>query len=234
MSNPLPICGPSYEYLDKFAAVERLVNWYLNVNESPDEKKFQFALAECPGNAPFGQLPVPTPFNQPNRGLIFAPNEGLYGVNGDVVFSMDHLGAYTNIGTIAGGSGISSPVSMSINGQGQIFIAEFATGFGLGYVIPPGGGAGSLISLAANPDFLGATYGTFQDGYTIVINGGIGTQQFQISGNPGTPLGDSTIWDAANISIQAGQNDSQQAIISTREYLYLIGSRRSQIYYNAG
>ena len=37
---------------------------------SAEEKKFKIALAPCPGNLQFGPLPVPVPFNQPNRGLI--------------------------------------------------------------------------------------------------------------------------------------------------------------------
>ena len=47
-------------------------------------------------------------------------------------------------------------------------------------------------------------------------------------------MGDATVWDAANVSIQAGQADYLRAIISSREYLHLMGHRRSQVYYDVG
>jgi hypothetical protein len=81
-------------------------------------------------------------------------------------------------------------------------------------------------------DFLGGAYCTFQDGYLIVITPN--SNQFQISGDNAVPVGDMTRWSAANISIQAGQQDLLVACISSREYLRLFGQRRSQVDTNVG
>lgn len=216
--------GPSYHYLSKYAAVERTVGYYLVANEAPqEESKFKFEATPAPGNQAFCTLPVPAPFNQPNRALLELRGVA-YGVNGDVAFSIDENGAFTNLGQIAD-DGL--PASMVANGNGQIWIASG----GLGYVIPKGGGAGSLIQVPLG-NFLGASYSTFQDGYilSIVPN----SNKFQISGSDDVPLGDATQWDASNVSVQAGQADNLRTIISSREYVRIMGHRRSQIYQDVG
>ena len=215
-------CGTSYRFDNRYSAVERLVNWYCTPNESGEEKKFKIELAPSPSNAAFSTLPVPAPFDQPCRGLLELRGIA-YGVNGSVVFSIDAAGSYTNIGTVPD-NGL--PVSMVANGTGQIFIASS----GQGFVIPAGGGAGSLLGTTGG--FSGASYATFQDGYSLVIKPN--SNVFQISGDDNTPLGDATIWDAANVSVQAGQADRLKAIRSWREYVFIFGDRRSQVYYDIG
>lgn len=214
-------CGPSYQLDNKYAAIERLVNWYTVPNESAEEKKFTMALSPSPGNKAFCTLPVPAPFNQPNRGLLELRGVA-YGVNGTQVFTIDLNGNFTAIGTVLSDG---KPVSMVANGTGQIFIASA----GNGYVIQTPSNAFTAIGTG---DFLGASYATFQDGYIIVVTPN--SNQYQISGDDANPLGNATLWDAANFSIQAGQADLLQAAISTREYLWLFGQRRSQVNYNAG
>jgi hypothetical protein len=226
MSQLLPqFIGPSSQLEAIQAAVQRTVNWYLTPNEHPpEESKFTFAAMPCPANAPFSPLPVPAPFNQWSRGLVELRGRA-FGVNGTTVFEIDSTGAYiSNIGSVVADG---SPVCMVPNGNGQIFICSG----GLGYVIPPGAGSGSLIPIT-DPNFLGASYATFQDGYilTVVPN----SNSNQISGNDDTPIGDATLWDAANQIVQGGQADYQRAIISSREYVRLMGYRRSQVYQNVG
>ena len=218
--------GPSYQLTNRYSAVERTVNWYCLPNESKEEDKFTIELAPCPGNAPFCSLPVASPFNNPNRGLIECRGVA-YGVNGPAVFSISEAGEFTNLGAVHDDG---NPVSMVANGTGQIFIASG----GLGYVIQPGTPP-TLVEVSCDPvngPLLGASYATFQDGYGIVVTPG--TNQFQISGTDDTPIGDLRLWTPANVSIQAGQADYLQAVRSWREYLYLFGKRRSQVYYNVG
>lgn len=226
MSTPFPqLCGPSYQFNNRYASVERCVNWYTTPNESGEESKFKTALMPSPGNQAFSQLPVPAPFNQKNRGLIELRGQ-VFGVNGDVVFSLSKTGVYTQVGLVDPDP-LNSPCSMVANGNGQVFI----TSNGWGYVIPKGGAANSLIRVPTN-GLLGCSYATAQDGYILVIvpNSNI----FQISGDDDTPLGDATKWSAANVSVQAGQADNLRAIISSREYVRLLGTRRSQVNYNVG
>ncbi len=221
--------GPSYAYPNVYAAVERCVNWYCLANESPDEGKWQMALAPCPGNAPFSRLPVPSPFNHPCRGLIELRGE-VFGVNGAVVFWLQPGGGMVYLGQIANDG---KPVTMSANGNGQIFIASA----GLGYIIN-----GGVLAPVLTTEFLGASDVTFQDGYTVVLTPAVqpppghptGTQQFQWSGDDNTPVGDAGIWSAANIIQLKGQADNLVRCISRREYLRFFGERRSQIFVNVG
>lgn len=225
MSQPFPgFIGPSYELENKYASIERTVNWYLVANEAQqEESKFQYMFMPCPGNAQFGTLPVPAPFNQPNRGLIEVRGK-CFGVNGNRVFEIFSDGSYGALGgppTIADDG---QPVSMVANGNRQIFIASA----GKGYVIDAIGGLNEITTA----DFLGASFATFQDGYilTVVPN----SNQNQISGSSSDPLGNALAWDAANVIVQAGQADFQRAIISSREYVRMLGHRRSQVYQNVG
>lgn len=226
MSTPFPqLCGPSYQFINRYASVERCVNWYPTPNESSEESKFKMALMPSPGNAAFGTLPVPAPFNQPNRGLIELRGQ-VFGVNGDVVFSLSSTGVYTQIGLVDPDP-LNSPCSMVPNGNGQVFI----TSNGWAWVIPAGGAANSLLRVP-NVGLLGASYATFQDGYILVTRAN--SNVYQISGDNDTPLGDALKWDAANVSVQAGQADYLRAIKSSREYVRLLGARRSQVNYNVG
>ena len=217
--------GPSSQLESAQAAGQRCVNWILTPNEfSREEPKFTFAAMPAPANGQFSTLPVPSPFDQANRGLVELRGHA-YGVNGSVVFEIDSTGTYiSNIGTVVN-DGL--PVCMVPTGTGQVFICSG----GKGYVIPAAAGAGSLIPITT-ADFLGASYATFQDGYilTVVPNSNVN----QISGDDNTPIGDATAWDAANTIAQAGQADYQRAIISSREYVRMLGYRRSQIYQDVG
>jgi hypothetical protein len=197
------------------------VNWYPELNEAPQEHKSQWSLMPSPGNALFSTCPAPAPFNQRCRGLIELRGN-VYGVNGTAVFKLNPDGTFVHVWDVIDDG---NPVSMVANGNGQIFIASG----GKGYVIPPNGGGSSGIPVTTG--FLGASIVTFQDGYIIGVIPN--SNQFQISGTDATPLGDATQWDPANISVQAGQADYLASIISSREYLRLLGTRRSQIYENA-
>lgn len=236
---PFGFCEPSYQLTNKFAAVERTINWTLAPNETRgSESHYTGILEPTPGTIPFGPLPVPRPFNQRVRGLL--GYRGLvFGVSGTAAW-------YTKNLSLAGGlvtcpaSGLQflglvvddgSPVSIVGNGSGQIFVS---TASGNGYVIYP-----TFTDLSTNPGFLGSSYCTFQDGYIIVVTPRSqlapgAYNQIQISGTMATPVGDATQWDASFISEAIGQSDVLKAVISSREFLRLMGAARSQVFYNSG
>lgn len=220
---PFPgFTGPSYELRNRWASVEKLCNWYCLPNESRDNTaKFEMSLEPCPGNAAFCPLPVPAPFNQPARGMLELRGVA-YGVNGTTFFTINQLGVFTQLGVV---NTDHKPVSMVANGNGQIFIASA----GLGYVYDT---KSTIFTPVLTGDFLGAQYATFQDGYILVIKPN--SNEFQISGSDDTPLGDATQWDAANVAVLTGQADFLQAILSSREYVRILGKRRSEIWYNVG
>ena len=220
-------CGISYQLQNKFASVERTVNWLLDVNETTDEKKYKIALIPAPSNSQFGPLPVPAPFNQPVRAML-EYRGSVFGVSGDVIWVMDSNGVQTNL--LGGITVDANPASMVGNGNNQIFVASGGAGYCITVKNPAS--TSTVLGFATGVDFLGASYVTFQDGYIIVVTPN--SNQFQISGTDDTPVGDATLWSAANISIQAGQADLLQNVFSSREYLFLLGKRRSQVYQNVG
>lgn len=223
MSVPFPeICGPSYQLENKYAAIERTKNWYLMANESMGEGKFKISLAPCPGTAVFGTVPSAFPF--PARGRIECRGK-VFGVNGSVFFELFADGSEAFIGNVVD-DGL--PASMVATGNNQIVVAS-------GGNLYVWDNAGAFTTVLANPGagpFYGASTVTFQDGYCIVSTPD--KNQIQISGDDTTPIGDPTIWSAANISYQAGQADTMQAVLSSREYVRLFGNRRSQVYTNVG
>lgn len=224
MSSPFPgFVGPSYQLEDRYAAIERTVNWYLTANESAEEAKFKLALAPSPGNAPFGPVPVPAPFNQPNRGLLYY-REIVYGVNGTVAFALNSFGGMVVLGIVADDH---QPVSMVGNGTGQVGIASA----GHFYVVTAATLAFAEVPITEE-GFLGSSFLTFQDGYVLSIVPN--SNKFQISGTDATPVGDMSLWSAANIAVMAGQQDYLRGIISSREYIRILGQRRSQVYQNVG
>ena len=223
MSQPLQgFIGPSYALEDRWASVERCVNWYLVPIEDPGETKARVVYEPFPGNAPFSALPPAAPFAQRGRGIL--ENRGsVYGVNGTCVYLLLKSGAMQQLGTIVDDG---KPVSMTANGSGQIGISSG----GRFWVFEPAGWAAEVPISAGN--FLGSGVITAQDGYVIAVTPN--SNQFQISGNDDTPVGDMRLWDAANVSIQAGQADNLLAVLSSREYLRLFGERRGQVYQNVG
>lgn len=224
---PFPgFCGPSYQFENNWATVERLSNWYTIANEAEEVSKFKLALARSPGNKAFSTLPVPAPFNQPNRSLIELRGRA-FGVNGDVAFSISEAGVYHKLGNVAryplNDPRYNEPVSMTANGNGQIF---FVSG-GSGYVIQT-----PYLALSYPTGFLGGSHVTFQDGYIIAIQPDSNT--FQISGTDDAPLGDATLWSGANQAALVGQADKLRACISSREYLRMLGAKRSEVFQNVG
>lgn len=225
-SIPFPeLCGESYSFINKYAAIEQCVNWYPVSNESKGDRQFPLTLAPSPSNAAFSTNHNTSPFNQAARGL-FTFRQTAYGVNGTCFFEINASGVMTNRGTVLSDG---APCTFAANYTGQIFIASFNHG----YVYDTA--STTFTDLTGNADFLGSSFVTFQDGYMIVLNP-IPTypNQIQISGNDTTPVGDATVWSALNISAQAGQSDYLRCILSCREYVRLWGQRRSQVFTNVG
>lgn len=220
-------CGPSYQLTNKYATIERTVNWFLTPNEgAKEEGKGDVFHEPTPGNAAFGTLPVPAPFNQANRALVELRGN-VFGVNGTVVFYLKSDGTYHKLGSVPNDG---TPCCMVANGNAQIFISSVDQGFVI-QVNAAAPEASTLIDVNS-ANFLGASYATMQDGYIIVLTPT--SNQYQISGNDDTPVGDATLWDGANISIQTGQADLGVAIISSREYLRWFGARRIQVHADVG
>ena len=230
--------GPSYLSMSKYASVERCVNFYLEVVEDPHENKSRQILYPCPLAGYLSGQP-PAGLRQRNRGLLEV-NGRVFGVNGTQMFeyitpyntvagtTAGQFGGWSIIGTIVDDG---DPVSMIANGVNagnpasntnqQIFVT---TSSGNGYIYTLGG---VFTNLGTVPGFMAGQGAAFLDDFFISII--TGTNGFQIS-----KQNDGTQWDNTQVAYTQGQSDALSAIIADREYLWLLGSRRSEIWYNSG
>lgn len=230
MMEPWPgFCGTSYATEASAFSIERTVNWYQESGEVPGLAKGPGpVLLPRPGLAAFGANPATAAMRA--RGKIVAnnPSNNLtqigYGVSGTSFYAISVNGTQTVLGTVVD-DGL--PVTMAAGkpttnfNNGQIAIASG------GELYVYSGGVLTQIPINLNGSFFGADYVTWLDGYFIVLQRTL--SQFQISA-----LDDATTWSALDVSGTLGQADRIQAIIADKEYLYLVGARRAEIWYNAG
>lgn len=220
------ITGASYQSLSKYSAVERSVNWFPETVENPDETKTRIVLYPTPCTGFYGELPDPS-FQQNARGLIEI-NGSLYGVNGTVVFRFyapnsgpsqpNPNGTFVAIGTVVDDG---TPVTMIANGviaSGQQILISSANRL---YVIITATDTLSPVTALAGQSV------AFLDDYFISIIPG--TNGIQVS-----DINDGTTWNPLATAYTQGQSDALVNLIADREYLWLFGSRRMEIWYNAG
>ena len=214
--------GPSYATIPA-VALESTRNYFCESAEVPGATKTPMTLFQRPGSVALSAIPAPVAGRA--RGMIqFDGNDVLdgaaFGVNGPVFFQLGADGTMTPIGNV-GDDGL--PVTMAANGAavGQVAV----TSGGNLYVLSAG--VFAMIPIGAN--FFGARACAFIDGYLLVLSNTANGQQFQISG-----LNDMTSWTGADVALLLGQSDPIVNLKVNQEYVYFIGSRRGEIWYNTG
>src|SRR6185312_9896831 len=220
------ICGPSYETLSPAEGIERSLNLYFEASETPYKPKGPAALYQRAGSTAFGAIP-PT-VTGAVRGMIQfdgngVPDGAIFGVSGSTFWQMNPDGSQTSKGSVAD-DGLPAYIAANAASVGQIFVASA----GHGYCLDTNTGVFAEIP-NDGVNFFGARDVTFIDGYFVVLSDTTNGQQFQISA-----LNDGTTWAGADVAVLLGQTDPLQRVIANIEYLYFIGTRRGQIWYNSG
>src|SRR6185312_12917799 len=220
------ICGPSYETLSPAEGIERSLNLYFEASETPYKPKGPAALYQRAGSTAFGAIP-PT-VTGAVRGMIQfdgngVPDGAIFGVSGSTFWQMTPDGSQTSKGSVAD-DGLPAYIAANAASVGQIFVASA----GHGYCLDTNTGVFAEIP-NDGVNFFGARDVTFIDGYFVVLSDTTNGQQFQISA-----LNDGTTWAGADVAVLLGQTDPLQRVIANIEYLYFIGTRRGQIWYNSG
>jgi hypothetical protein len=214
-------CGASYASESSAFALELTQNYYLESGEVPGLQKGEGpVLINRPGLNSYGANPPEVAGRA--RGKI-TYNNIAYSVNG-TQFCAVTAGVLTSFGTVVDdGKPVtmcgSKPTALANNGSlaicsgGQLYIYS----------------GGVFTQVAIGDNFLGADAITWIDGYFVALQ--IALSQFQIS-SFADPSG--LTWNALDVSGTLGQADRLQAIIADKEYLYLLGGERSEIWYNSG
>ncbi len=216
--------GPGYQTLSPAEAIERSLNYYFEAVEVPHNPKTDAVLYQRPGSKPFSAIP-PTIAGQ-FRGMIEFDGNGVldgavFGVTGNTFWQMLPDGTQIVWGAVADDG---NPAYLAANAAsvGQIFVASGGHGYCL---------SGGVFAEIPNDgiNFFGARDVTFIDGYFVVLSNTTNNQQFQISA-----LNDGNTWSGIDIALLLGQADPIQRVLTNIEYLYFIGSRRGEIWYNSG
>lgn len=150
------------------------------------------------------------------RGMIrFTSNISII-ICGTVVWKVLADKTATNIGAVSAGT---TPVSMASNGS----VVMAVTGGSDGYFIDPGAG---MVTLIADPDFLGGVKVDYLDGYFVwnVPN----TQEFQFSQLLGTDI------DGLDFASAEGFPDVLVTLIVDHRELWLLGLNTIEVWFDSG
>lgn len=200
--------GPAYQSSSYMADSETLINLYPEKNESP--------------NAPTPYVLLPTPgFTEldevaegPGRGSI-SIGALEYFVSGFRLYERSGM-TITARGTVASDT---NPATLSWNGVagGQLFV----TSGGIGYILDLS--TFVLTTVLAS----GATMGAYLDGYFLSIDAATGVLRI-------SDLLDGLVWDPTQIATRSQAPDPWVALTVIRAEIWLLGSRTSEVWANAG
>lgn len=245
--------GGSYRSEAVFADVQRCVNWYPEIVESGVGEN-SMTLMPCPGTTRFlgtgSIVTAGTDTGGSPRGMIEL-NGQLFIVIGTSFVEVGPDGSFTRRNFSNGNDGVAKgtyepladdgkPVSMAANNVGQIFIC--AGGQGYCYGVPqqvntpaPGTTPPTPTGFQSIPNdgvnFFGCSQVIFLDDYFCVLVPNSSTIQV-------SALNDGTTWGSGpagvNVALVEGQADHLSAISVDREFLYLWGNARAEVWYDAG
>ncbi len=212
--------GSSYASIPA-VALERTINYFCESGEVPGATKTQMTLFQRPGSFAF----TGTIGNGRARGMIQFDvfNFVAFAVHGTTFLQINSDGSAVALGQVVD-DGKQVQLCANAASTGQVAIT---TGGNL-YVYDVKSGVFQQI---ANDfvNFFGARACAFIDGYLIVLSDLANNQQFQISA-----LNDMRLWDGADVALLLGQTDEIVNVEVNQEYVYFMGSRRGEIWYNTG
>lgn len=208
----IPLIGGSYVARSKIANAQRCINYYpeLNAKDAPVPMTYY----QRPGFRPLGQGPA-----LPVRGLYRASNGKGYAAIGQTIYAVTPDFILTPLGDMS--APLLGPVRMQDNGI-EILIVD---GSPNGYQVLLSDNTFSVINDLTGA-FTGANVVDFLD--TFLLWNVPGTQLF------GSTLSNELTFDALYLAGKAGYPDPLISLIVNRRQVILLGTLKSEIWYNAG
>jgi hypothetical protein len=207
---PVPLLSGAYAARSLVASAQRCVNLYLEKNPEGSEKPT--TAYPTPGLRLLNEAGVA----QQWRCLYLGSNGVIYGVIGNsVVYLAGDFEDYS-IGTIATSTGPcyirdNTIYAMLVDGSGTAYKWDLAT---------------NTFATVVDPNFLGADKIDYLDGYFLFNQPG--TRNFY------STLANSETFDALYFGTKVGWMDDLVTIAVVETNIWLLGSQRSEIWYNAG
>lgn len=201
----IPFGAQSYQHISRPLSSQRMVNAYLE--PAPPAAKTPAAIVCC-----FGIKDYLTVGTGPMRGGLRV-NQTVYVVSGAKLYSVSSSGTVTALGSIPG----SGPVFIVGDGSQLLITVNGPT-----YLYD-----GATVTPIADPDFPGAEWATYLDGYAII---GPGDGRVYINHT----AFDFSAWDALDFaSAEATPSDVVVGITDHRE-VFLFKREASEVWYDSG
>lgn len=149
----------------------------------------------------------------PNRGHLPEFLGDMYAVSGAELYKIEPDKTTTKVGTLQTSGGNAQLVA----GRSHLLVVDGVTGYTWD---------GTTFATITDPDFPnGATHATYLGGYFIVNK----DDRAYVS-----DLENPNAWNPLAFTTAEADPDDVKASIASRRYLYLIGSKSTQVYYNSG
>jgi hypothetical protein len=203
--------GPSYKLNSVNVDCQRCINLYPELDELGTGKEKEIAsLVGTPGLTLLQTIGL-----GPIRGMHRSSDGQFFVASGNKLYQVSSLWATTELGTLNSSTG---HVSMADNGVTLMVVDEPSA-----YTVIL---STLVFAQVTDPDYLGASQVTYQDGYFIFLEPDSGS--FFISG-----LADVT-FDALDIGTAEGLPDNLISIISDHRDLWLLGEKSIEVFFNSG
>lgn len=199
---PLNAVGQSYEHRSTAISIQKTMNL---IPQREITGAGQTSLTSWPGTKSFSEA------TGTNRGMTVF-NDELYKVNGDTLFKIDSLGAFTDLGTISG-----TNRCIFANDGTNLIITTGGDGYQL---------TGTTLTEISDPDFQNGNSCTYLN-QQIIFDGNGG--QFQVA-----DVGDPDSLQPNNFATAESAPDDTIRVFAWREQLYVFGTRTVETWYNSG
>lgn len=209
----LPLVGGSYATRSVIASAARCINYFPEAN--PKDAPVPFTYYQRPG-----LVPLVSPGTAAAGRCIYRASTGAgYAVIGSSVYHVTPSFTLTLLGSTTLGS--ATPVSMVDNGTTMLVVDGSANGWTIDL-------ATNAYAQVVDPSgiFVGADRVDFVD--TFILGNVPGTNQFF------STLSNTVTFDATYVAGKTGWPDAIQSLIINRQEIVLLGTLRSEIWYDAG
>lgn len=208
----LPLLGGAYQARSIIANAQRCVNLFPELN--PKDAPVQVTHYQRPGLVKLVQGP-----NLPVRGVWQASNGNGYCVIGQNVYAVSNVWALTLIGALTVPLG--TPVSFVDNGITGLLVDNSMFGYSINLAT---NAFAQIVDVTGT--FQGATRVDYID--TFIIWNMPGTNRY------GSTLSNSLVFDPLYFAAKTNWPDPLQTLIVNRHEILLMGTYKSEIWYDAG
>lgn len=214
----IPLTQGAYEARSILADAQKCINLYQEKN--PTDSPFPFTLYPTPGL----DLLTSAPVLGPVRASYTASNGNFYTVIGSRVYTVSTAYVWTLLGTLTTNTGY---VSITDNTLAAVIVDGSTTG----YAIKLSTNAYAAISPV---NFFGADTVWYMDTYLLFNR--LDTNQFYFTFSNATyeQLIGGTAFDPLDIAAKTGGSDNIVGIAVMHRELWLIGSKTSEVWFDAG